>query len=72
MTLIEFYRSGQKFHRSTFDCMIHLNDNICAIQSIYNETQFKCRYAEPKLWLPHAVQSGNKPSPVHWKIADMP
>lgn len=35
MTMIEFYRSGQKFHRSTFDCLIHLNDNIFAIQSIY-------------------------------------
>lgn len=72
MIMIEFYISGQKFHRSAFDSLIHLNLTICAVQSIYSETQFKCRYAEPKLWLPHAVQSGNKPSPVHWKIVDTP
>lgn len=67
MIMIEFHRSGQRFHRSAFDSLIHLNLTIRAVQSIYSETQLTCRNAEPKLWLPHAVQSGNKPSPVHWK-----
>lgn len=40
-------------------------------QSIFSETKFMDGYAEPKLWLPHAVQGGNKPSLIHWKIADM-